>query len=48
MGGEEYSTNFKRKMLKVIKDLSNSGKHLEANELYLKYFGDNYGKNRPS
>jgi len=48
MDGEEFSINFKRKILQRIKDLTNHGKHLEANELYQKYFGDNYGKNRPS
>ena len=48
MAGEESSINFKRKMLKVIKDLTNNGKHLEANELYQRYFGDNNGKNRSS
>jgi hypothetical protein len=46
MGGEEFSINFKRKILQRIKDLTNSGKHLEANELYQRYFGDNNGKNR--
>jgi hypothetical protein len=45
MGGEESSINFKRKMLKVIKDLTNNGKHKEANELYQKYFGGKHGKN---
>jgi hypothetical protein len=44
MAGEESSTNFKRKMLKVIKDLTNHGKHLEANQLYQKYFGGPNGK----
>jgi hypothetical protein len=44
MGGEGSSTNFKAKMLKVIKDLTNNGKHKEANELYQKYFGGNDGK----
>ena len=48
MDGEEFSINFKRKMLKVIKDLTDNGKRLEANELYQRYFGDNNGKNRPS
>ena len=46
MDGAESSTRFKAKMLKVIRDLTNSGKHLEANELYQRYFGDNNGKNR--
>ena len=45
MGGAESSINFKRKMLKVIKDLTNNGKHLEANQLYQKYFGGKNGKN---
>ena len=45
MGGEESSTNFKRKILRVIKDLTNSGKHKEANDLYQKYFGGQNGKN---
>ena len=44
MDGEGSSTNFKRKMLKVIKDLTNNGKHKKANELYQKYFGGNDGK----
>ncbi len=44
MDGEESSINFKRKMLKVIKDLTDNGKHKEANELYQKYFGGNDGK----
>jgi hypothetical protein len=46
MDGAESSTRFKAKMLKVIKDLTNSGRYLEANELYQRYFGDNNGKNR--
>jgi len=45
MDGEEYSINFKRKMLKIIKDLTNNGKHKEANDLYQKYFGGLNGKN---
>ena len=45
MAGEGSSTNFKRKILKVIKDLTNSGKHKEANDLYQKYFGGQNGKN---
>jgi len=48
MDGEEFSINFKRKILQKVKDLTNHGKHLEANELYKKYFGDENGKNRPS
>ena len=46
MAGEEFSINFKRKILQRIKDLTNHGKHLEANELYQRYFGDNNGTNR--
>jgi len=45
MDGAESSINFKRKMLKVIQDLTNNGKHVEANQLYQKYFGGNNGKN---
>jgi hypothetical protein len=44
MAGEESSINFKRKMLKVIKDLTNHGKHVEASQLYQKYFGGPNGK----
>jgi hypothetical protein len=44
MAGDESSINFKRKMLKVIKDLTNHGKHVEANQLYQKYFGGPNGK----
>jgi hypothetical protein len=45
MDGEGSSTNFKRKMLKVIRDLTNNGRHKEANDLYQKYFGGQNGKN---
>jgi hypothetical protein len=45
MAGEGSSTNFKAKMLKVIKDLTNNGKHKEANDLFQKYFGGQDGKN---
>jgi hypothetical protein len=31
MDGEESSINFKRKILQRIKDLTNHGKHIEAN-----------------
>ena len=48
MGGEGSSTNFKRKILQVIKDLTSNGKHLEASQLYQKYFGEDNGKNRSS
>ena len=34
MAGEESSINFKRKILQKIKDLTNHGKHVEANQLY--------------
>jgi hypothetical protein len=44
MDGAESSINFKRKILQRIRELTNHGKHKEANELYLKYFGDNHGK----
>jgi hypothetical protein len=44
MAGEESSINFKAKMLKVIKELTNNGKHKEANELFNKYFGGPNGK----
>jgi hypothetical protein len=46
MDGEEFSTNFKRKVLQRIKDLTNHGRHVEAQQLYVKYFGGNNGKNR--
>ena len=45
MAGEESSINFKRKILKIVKDLTNNGKHKEANDLYQKYFGGTNGKN---
>ena len=45
MAGEGSSTNFKAKMLKVIRELTNNGKHKEANELFNKYFGGQNGKN---
>ena len=48
MAGEGSSTNFKRKILQVIKDLTNNGKHVEASQLYQKYFGEDNGKDRPS
>ena len=44
MAGEEYSINFKRKILQRIKDLTNNGKHVEAQQLYTKYFGGSNGK----
>ena len=45
MDGEEFSINFKRKILQRIKDLINNGRQVEANQLYQKYFGGNNGKN---
>ena len=44
MDGAESSTRFKAKMLKVIRELTNNGKHKEANELFNKYFGGPNGK----
>ncbi len=44
MAGEESSTNFRRKMLKVIQEMNEKGKHLEAQQLYQKYFGGPNGK----
>jgi len=48
MDGEEFSTDFKKKIIETVKELTNKGRHVEANELYQQYFGDNNGKNRPS
>jgi ABC-type amino acid transport substrate-binding protein len=45
MDGEEYSISFRRKILQRIKDLTNNGKHIEAQQLYTKYFGGPNGKN---
>ena len=44
MGGEEFSVNFKRRILKMIKDFTNQGKHKEANDIFKKYFGDKNDK----
>jgi hypothetical protein len=45
MAGEESSINFKRKILQRIRDLTNHGKHVEAQQLFTKYFeGGNNGK----
>ena len=44
MDGEEFSINFRRKILQRIKELTNSGRHVEANQLYQKYFGGPNGK----
>ena len=48
MDGVESSIEIKKKILEEIKFLTNHGKHVEANELYLKHFGDYNGKNRSS
>jgi hypothetical protein len=42
MKDQESSTSnhFKRKILKVIKDLADKGENLKAFELYQKYFQD--------
>ncbi len=45
MDGEESSTRFKAKMLKVIKDLTNNGRHKEASELFEIYFPNLGGQN---
>ena len=38
MGGEGSSTNFKRKILQLVKKLTDEGKHKEASELFQIYF----------
>ena len=48
MGGEGSSIEFKKKILETVKELTNKGRHKEADELYQQYFGDDNGKNRPS
>jgi hypothetical protein len=48
MGGEESSTEFKKKILEEVKKLTNNGKHKEASELFDIYFpniGGTNGKN---
>jgi hypothetical protein len=40
MGGEGSSTNFKRKILQLVKKLTDEGKHKEASELFKIYFPD--------
>ena len=45
MDGGESSIKFKVKILKIIKDLTDNGKHKESNNLYQKYFGGKNGKN---
>ena len=42
MDGAEYSTNFKRKILQKVKDLTNHGKHMEASKLFNTHF-QNFG-----
>ena len=51
MAGEEFSTEFKAKILEQVKKLTNHGKHKEASELFNIYFpnfGGQNGKNRSS
>ena len=48
MGGEESSTEFKKKILDAVRELTNKGRHVEASQLYQKYFGEDNGKDRPS
>ena len=45
MDGAESSIRFKAKMLKVIKDLTNNGRHKEASELFEIYFPNLGGQN---
>ena len=40
MGGEGSSTNFKLKILQLVKKLTDEGKHKEASELFKIYFPD--------
>jgi hypothetical protein len=40
MAGEGSSTNFKRKILQKVKELTDNGKHKEASELFKIYFPD--------
>lgn len=48
MDGAEYSTEFKRKILQRVKELTNQGMHKEASALFTKYFpnigGDKWQK----
>jgi len=48
MDGVGFSTDFKKKIFETVKDLTNKGRHVEANELYQQYFGEDNGKNRSS
>ncbi len=45
MGGEESSTEFKKKILDEVKKLTNHGKHKEASELFNIYFPNTIGGN---
>jgi hypothetical protein len=48
MGGEESSTEFKKKILEEVKKLTNHGKHKEASELFDIYFSNIGGQNGKS
>ena len=48
MGGEEFSTEFKKKILEEVKKLTNQGKHKEASELFNIYFPNIGGQNGKS
>ena len=48
MDGVGFSTDFKKKIIETVRELTNKGRHVEANELYQKYFGEDNGTNRPS
>jgi hypothetical protein len=48
MVGEEFSIEFKRKIIEEVRKLTNHGKHKEASELFERYFpniGGTNGKN---
>ena len=44
MENENSSTNFKRKILQKVKDLTNHGKHMESSKLFNTHF-PNFGEN---
>jgi hypothetical protein len=48
MGGEESSTEFKKKILEEVRKLTNHGKHKEASELFNIYFPNIGGSNGKS
>jgi hypothetical protein len=48
MGGEGSSTNFKRKILQLVKKLNEEGKIKEASELFKIYFPDTGGNDGKS